>query len=121
MKKYLLLCLLILSACAAPQPANTPTSAAIDASTGLVSATIPAPSISPTSNPAGVPTATFPAPPATPEGPSYTIRVSPIDGMPQVLVPAGTLHMGGMDVFIENDELPFHDVTLKEFWIEQRE
>jgi formylglycine-generating enzyme required for sulfatase activity len=41
--------------------------------------------------------------------------------MTQVFVPAGTLHMGGLDVFVENDELPVHDVTIKEFWLDQTE
>ena len=29
--------------------------------------------------------------------------------------------MGGMDILMENDELPAHDVTLDAFWIDQVE
>ena len=47
--------------------------------------------------------------------------MSPADGMLQVHVPAGTLHMGAWDVFADNDELPYHDVTMKEFWLDQTE
>jgi serine/threonine-protein kinase len=38
-----------------------------------------------------------------------------------VLIPAGTMRMGGLDVFAENDELPYHNVTLKAFWLDQTE
>ena len=47
---------------------------------------------------------------------------SPIDGMPQIYVPAGTLRMGGLDVHADDrDELPAHDVTLDAFWVDQLE
>ena len=49
-------------------------------------------------------------------------RTSPIDGMPQVYVPAGTVRMGGLDVQADDrDELPAHNVTLDAFWIDQLE
>jgi formylglycine-generating enzyme required for sulfatase activity len=51
-----------------------------------------------------------------------TERTSPIDGMPQVYVPAGTVRMGGLDVYsIASDELPAHTVSLDAFWIDQLE
>lgn len=69
-----------------------------------------------------------PLPPtSTPEAflPAETppsMRVSPADGMPQVYVPAGTVRMGGLDVFADRkDELPVHDVRLDAFWLDQLE
>jgi eukaryotic-like serine/threonine-protein kinase len=50
-----------------------------------------------------------------------TLKISPIDGMTQLFVPAGTVKMGGLDVLLENDELPAHDVTLDAFWMDQVE
>jgi formylglycine-generating enzyme required for sulfatase activity len=41
--------------------------------------------------------------------------------MTQLFVPAGLVKMGGMDILMENDELPAHDVTLGAFWIDQVE
>ena len=49
-----------------------------------------------------------------------TERTSPIDGMPQVYVPAGTVRMGGLDVHADDrDELPAHDISLDAFWIDK--
>src|ERR671925_36448 len=48
-------------------------------------------------------------------------RVSAIDGMPQMYIPAGTFRMGGMDVRRAPNELPEHDVTLEAFWMDQLE
>lgn len=87
-----------LAATATSAPANTP-----------VSTKIP-----PTSTPESVVT---PVPTSTPE----TSKISPTDGMTQLFVPAGTLKMGGLDILLENDEIPAHDVTLDEFWIDQVE
>ena len=50
-----------------------------------------------------------------------TNRVSSIDGMPQVYIPAGTFRMGGMDVRRLPNELPEHNVTLDAFWVDQLE
>jgi formylglycine-generating enzyme required for sulfatase activity len=44
-----------------------------------------------------------------------------MDGMTEIQIPAGILHMGGLDVYAENDELPPHDVELDGFWIDQIE
>jgi formylglycine-generating enzyme required for sulfatase activity len=41
--------------------------------------------------------------------------------MTQLFIPAGTAKMGGLDILLENDELPAHDVTLDAFWIDQVE
>jgi formylglycine-generating enzyme required for sulfatase activity len=48
-------------------------------------------------------------------------RTSPIDGMPQVYIPAGMFHMGGYDVRAAPDEFPAHEVTLSAFWMDQLE
>ena len=124
MKKSLLLLLLLVSACA-PAPGAAP--AAVSSPTP-VEEVVPVASVPTAVAPTpfrlpheSIPTATFPAPPPTPTVQVYTTRVSSVDGMTQVFVPAGTLHMGGLDVYAENDELPYHDVTLKEFWLDQTE
>ena len=49
------------------------------------------------------------------------IKISAIDGMTQLFVPAGTFTMGGMDVYRESDELPAHEVKLNAFWVDQVE
>jgi eukaryotic-like serine/threonine-protein kinase len=42
--------------------------------------------------------------------------------MPQVFIPAGTLRMGGLDVYsVATDELPAHTVSLEAFWTDQLE
>jgi formylglycine-generating enzyme required for sulfatase activity len=48
-------------------------------------------------------------------------KISPKDGMTQLFIPAGLVKMGGMDILMENDELPAHSVTLDAFWIDQVE
>ena len=63
---------------------------------------------------------------ATPTpGPTATAapvqHVSPRDGMIQIQIPAGTLHMGGYDVNADDDEEPRHDVIMKSFWMDQLE
>ena len=55
----------------------------------------------------------------TPE--PITQTVSPVDGMPQVYIPAGTFRMGGLDVRRAPNEIPEHDVTLDAFWMDQLE
>lgn len=61
-------------------------------------------------------------PTVTPTETQATERTSPIDGMPQVYVPAGVLRMGGLDVYsIGRDESPAHTVSLDAFWVDQLE
>ena len=55
----------------------------------------------------------------TPE--SVNQRISSTDGMPQIYIPAGTFHMGGMDVRRALDETPDHDVQLDAYWMDQLE
>jgi formylglycine-generating enzyme required for sulfatase activity len=85
------------------------------------SATTPPPSTAafaqPTATQIQVPFTAIPKITPTPE----TIKISPKDGMTQLFVSAGLVKMGGMDILMENDELPAHDVTLDAFWIDQVE
>jgi len=65
---------------------------------------------------------TSPPPTVAPTETALTQRTSPIDGMPQVYVPAGTVRMGGLDVYaVGSDELPAHTISLEAFWIDQLE
>lgn len=48
-------------------------------------------------------------------------RVSPVDGMVQVFIPAGTFRMGALDANAAADELPDHQVTLSAFWMDKLE
>ena len=70
----------------------------------------PSPTIEVVFSPTVVPTET-PAP----------LRISAIDGMPQVFIPAGTFRMGGLDVRASPNEKPAHDVTISAFWMDQLE
>jgi len=121
MTRRFLFCLLILAflsaACqptpvappATPQPvtpseaiANTPTATVSDSPTPEPQSSTPVPTATATTQP--------------------NERNSPIDGMPQVHVPAGVLRMGGLDVnAVGSDELPAHSVSLDAFWIDQLE
>jgi formylglycine-generating enzyme required for sulfatase activity len=116
LKKILILSLLALTACATPATVTPSASAPADLPTAA-----PVPVIAATSTPEGISTATFCAPPISPTPVGFATRISPADNMPQVFVPTGTLHMGGYDIHAEDDELPAHDVTLNEFWLDQYE
>ena len=106
-KKLIFIIVLFLSACqAAPASTSTPE----PQPTQVVE--IPA-----------TPTATeIPSTPtaeatSTPEN----MKISPADGMTQLLIPDGTFYMGGMDVYRENDEQPPHEVFISSFWMDQVE
>jgi formylglycine-generating enzyme required for sulfatase activity len=114
MRNLVILFAFLLAACAPPTPAPVTERTSAPQPT----ATVPA-----------LPTSTtepsLPAITATPE-PSPTAepvdeRVSSVDSMPQVYIPAGTFHMGGMDVRRAPNEVPDHDVTLGAFWMDQLE
>jgi formylglycine-generating enzyme required for sulfatase activity len=49
------------------------------------------------------------------------MRISARDGMPAMLIPAGNLLMGGLDVHADNDEMPAHAVRVDAFWLDQLE
>jgi formylglycine-generating enzyme required for sulfatase activity len=111
MKKFLLLSLLLLTACTGREvPVIQPTATTILTN---VSIALP-PSL--TSTVEAVVNSTV-----TPTAEQVNQRVSPIDGMPEVYIPAGTFRMGGMDVRRALDETPDHDVTLDAFWMDQLE
>jgi eukaryotic-like serine/threonine-protein kinase len=113
-----LLILTFLSAACQPTPIAVPATPLFASPSGTVSDT----------STIAVPRTTIPEPlPSTPAltatnvGPTNK-RTSPIDGMPQVYVPAGIVRMGGLDVHAdERDELPAHNVSLDAFWIDQLE
>ena len=115
MKKIipLLLSIFILTACGAGT--ETPV---------IESTATPLSPSAPTETPAVVPSPTIeaaPTPTAAPTEASINIRVSAMDGMPQVFIPAGTFRMGGMDIRATANEKPAHDVTLDAFWMDQLE
>lgn len=109
LKKLFPFLFLLFSACQ-PAAASTPEAAGLSTSTPVPATQTETAAPSPTET--SLPTVT-----ATPD----TIRVSPNDGMTQILIPAGTFFMGGMDVYRENDEQPAHEVTLASFWMDQVE
>ena len=116
MKNLIVAAFIFLTACTAtPVPVIEPTSAPFP--TDLPPAVIP---VSPdkTSVPTPALTSTIEA---SPTAESPTNKISPVDGMPQVYIPAGTFRMGGMDVRRAPNELPEHNVTLIAFWMDQLE
>ena len=50
-----------------------------------------------------------------------TERVTAVDGMVQVFVPAGSFRMGALDANAEDDEKPDHQVTMSAFWMDKLE
>jgi len=115
MKKInpLLLFIILLTACGTgvevPVIESTPTALPAIAPTGT-SAIIPSPTMEVIASPTAAPTET-----------PVNLRVSAVDGMPQVIIPAGTFRMGGMDVRAASNEKPVHDVMLDAFWMDQLE
>jgi eukaryotic-like serine/threonine-protein kinase len=116
MKKIIVAAFVILTACAPPTaPVIEPTATPLP--TNVPPAIHP---VSPSETSFPTPAQTV-MPEASPTPESLTNRVSEVDGMPQVYIPAGTFHMGGMDVRRAPNELPDHDVTLAAFWMDQLE
>lgn len=114
MKNITALILFFLTACT---PINAPTLA----STSTPLPTIPT-QIVPTSTTENIPTVTVLSTVAlTPTAEVVNIKTSSIDGMPQVYIPAGKFHMGGMDVRRAPNEIPDHDVQLSAYWMDQLE
>lgn len=116
MKKSIIALLLLLTACGGqtrliPAPTLTVVPIGLPTSTASPSPVVETPG----------PTATaVPVSTETPQTPP-TERISPIDGMPQVYIPAGTFRMGGMDVRSGPDEMPAHEVILDDYWMDQLE
>ena len=117
MQKLIIVSLLLLSACTAtatPGPV-------IESTATLAQTNTPLPDPSPTIQ-VVVPTPTLTVTiQVSPTAEPAAHRVSPVDGMPQVYIQAGTFRMGGLDVRRAPNELPDHDVTLDAFWIDQLE
>lgn len=112
MKKYtLLLFTFFLAACASPAAPAEPAST-VEA-TATAQATLTPEAMAFLFAP---PTVTL-----TPVPTPFTSRIAAADGMVQMHIPAGVVHMGGMDVLLENDELPAHDVNISAFWMDQVE
>src|SRR5215212_4433611 len=110
MKNFIVLASLLLSACTATQvPVIEPTATPFPTS---IPPTVNSTSTMETILPTAVPTQT--------EEP-VNQRVSSMDGMPQVFIPAGIFRMGGLDVRRAPNEIPAHDVTLDAFWMDQLE
>jgi len=108
MKKLIPIFLFILTACTATEiPVIEPTSTSLPTS------------IPPTVIPTSTIETMMPTLPPTDE--FVNQHVSSIDGMPQVYIPQGTFHMGGMDVRRAPNETPDHEVTLNAFWMDQLE
>jgi formylglycine-generating enzyme required for sulfatase activity len=80
---------------------------------------IPTPTTAPTLTPTQTEEVIVPT--ATPTEEISNMRVSSVDGMPQVYIPTGTFHMGGYDVRSAPDEFPAHEVTIDAFWMDQLE
>ncbi|MGE5776242.1 MAG: formylglycine-generating enzyme family protein [Chloroflexota bacterium] len=112
MKKFIIVSLIFLTACAAPQtPVSQPTPTSLPTSLPpTATAVLPLPTET------AVPTAT-----QAPTEEAVDQRISTVDGMPQMYIPAGTFHMGGMDVRRAVNETPDHDVTIDAFWMDQLE
>jgi eukaryotic-like serine/threonine-protein kinase len=112
------LIVILLSACADVSPTDQPVGATMDENqTAAVEETAPQPTA----------TEYAPQPSATPDAPmTGSMRVSEMDGMEQVYVPAGEFIMGwqGTDATIEVLPGPFpdfleHTVTLDSYWIDR--
>lgn len=113
-------------AVATPNQGITPTPSLVPTATEnitlpLASAT-PTPTTTATTRPP-TPTATVTARPPTPTPGIGSTRVSRIDGMVQVYVPAGSFTMGSISINLlaEPNEVPRHTVTLDAYWIDQTE
>jgi formylglycine-generating enzyme required for sulfatase activity len=115
MKKLIALLVLLMASCQPSlQPTQTliiPTQANQLSVTPNSTATLPAPTVTPT-------TLSQQPPACTAIGQTWT---SPIDGMTQVCVSAGAFLMGSTDTdkSAKANEKPQHTVTLDAFWIDQ--
>src|SRR5215212_2645158 len=110
MKKWFAIFLLILTAC-------TATEIPVIESTATPFPT----SIPPTVNPTSTMETILPTAVPTQTEEFVNSRVSTMDGMPQIFIPAGTFRMGGLDVRRAPNEIPAHNVTLDAFWMDQLE
>jgi len=108
MKKTLPILFVLMTACSSAAPAPF-----------VESTSLPSPTTAPITAPST--TTNFIPPTATLTTEVQTFRTSAIDGMPQVYIPTGILHMGGYDIRAAQDEFPAHDVALDAYWMDQLE
>lgn len=108
---FLILALSIVACQAGPTatPEPTPTSTSVP----QVEASVTPPPAAPTEIPPSPTTEPTPAP--------ENMKISPRDGMTQILIPAGTFTMGGLDVHRKNDEQPAREISLDAYWMDQVE
>lgn len=111
MKKIIVVSIILLTACS---PTNVPTPES-------TRTPFPATPSSVVSTSTAVQVTETPILEASPTTEPINQRVSEIDGMPQVYIPAGTFRMGGMDVRRAPNEIPDHDVQLSAYWMDQLE
>jgi len=114
MKKFIIVFLFLLTACTARE------ASAIESTSTPFPASIP-PTAIPTSTVEMILPTVVPTAEVSPTAEFVNEQVSAVDGMPQVYIPAGIFHMGGMDVRRALNEIPDHDVTLDAFWMDQLE
>jgi len=125
-----ILLLLSTASCGSPSPQPQPAlDAASQVSTvgtiAVPTETIPAPSPTPSQTPETAITTVQVSPTKVKE----TSRVSSVDGMPQVYVPAGEFTMGSdspdarrtTDGGVASPEVPVHTVFLEAYWIDRHE
>ena len=119
MKKFISLIILFTFTACAPKQALTLSPEPTSTSVPFIVSTIVMPS-TPThvTVPAVVPTNTPIVDTSLAES---NERFSPIDGMPQILIPEGKFRMGGMDARSAPDERPAHYVDMHAYWIDQLE
>ena len=91
MKKFIIVSFIFLTACTAIQVP------VIESTSTTLPTSIP-PTAVPTSTIEAIIPTVVPTSEASPTAEFVNERVSTIDGMPQVYIPAGIFHMGGMDV-----------------------
>jgi eukaryotic-like serine/threonine-protein kinase len=66
-----------------------------------------------------IPTTPTTEPTSRPE--AQRVKISPVDGMTQIFIPAGTFFRGGMDVYRKHDEQPAQEIFISAFWMDQVE
>ncbi|MCI0609501.1 MAG: formylglycine-generating enzyme family protein [Anaerolineae bacterium] len=108
MKKIIAILLLLLTAC------TTTNAPMVESTLTPFPTSVPPTAIHTSTNEPVIPT-------ITPTEGFVNQLISPVDGMPQIYIPAGTFRMGGMDVRRAPNEIPDHDVTLDAFWMDQLE
>jgi len=114
MKNFIIVSLFFLTACTARG------ASAIESTSTPFPASIP-PTEIPTSTVETIIPTVVPTAEVSPTAEFVNEQVSAVDGMPQVHIPAGIFHMGGMDVRRAPNEIPDHDVQLDGFWMDQLE